>query len=101
MTSDASETFIARRDAFVEHVDAAAIGTFELTAIAIGLRLGLYRALADGGPATAAELAKRTGTAERPVREGLEHGAVNGLLDVVTDSHDASARRFGLPDAHA
>src|SRR5262245_39866333 len=74
-----------RRDAFVEHIDDAASGTFEITAIAIGLRLGLYRALADAGPLTAAELAAQTGTAERPVREWLEHGAVTGHLDVATD----------------
>jgi 2-polyprenyl-3-methyl-5-hydroxy-6-metoxy-1,4-benzoquinol methylase len=101
MASQSPQAEIERRDAFVEHIGAAAIGTFELTAIAIGLRLGLYRALADSGPSTAAELAARTATTERPVREWLEHGAVNGLLDVVTDADDPAARRFGLPEAHA
>jgi 2-polyprenyl-3-methyl-5-hydroxy-6-metoxy-1,4-benzoquinol methylase len=101
MAMEQPPEFIERRDAFVEHIGAAAIGTFELAAIAIGLRLGLYEALAEGGPATAAELAARTATAERPVREWLEHGAVNGLLDVVTDADDPAARRFVLPDAHA
>jgi SAM-dependent methyltransferase len=101
MTLDRSEAETERRDAFIEHIGAAAIGTFELTAIAIGLRLGFYRALADEGPSTAAELAARTGTAERPVREWLEHGAVNGLLEVVTDAGNPAARRFGLPLAHA
>jgi SAM-dependent methyltransferase len=101
MASDRSQVFIEQRDAFIDHIGAAAIGTFELTAMAIGLRLGLYRALADGGPSTAAELAARTATAERPVREWLEHGAVNGLLEVVADADDPAARRFGLPAAHA
>lgn len=90
-----------RRDAFIEHIGDAAIGTFEIATIAIGLRLGLYQALADRGPLTAAELAARTGTAERPVREWLEHGAVNGHLDVATDSDDPATRRFALPAAHA
>ena len=101
MATHPSRTDIDRREAFIEHIGAAAIGTFELSAIVIGLRLGLYRALADAGPSTAVELAARTGTTERPVREWLEHGAVNGLLDVVTDADDPSARRFGLPEAHA
>jgi 2-polyprenyl-3-methyl-5-hydroxy-6-metoxy-1,4-benzoquinol methylase len=101
MASHPPQVDIERRDAFVEHIGAAAIGTFELTAIAIGLRLGLYRAMADAGPSTAAELAARTATAERPVREWLEHGAVNGLLEVATSSDDPAARRFSLPDAHA
>ena len=90
-----------RRDAFIEHVGDAASGTFEIAAIAIGLRLGLYQALVDGGPLTAAELAARTGTAERPVREWLEHGAVNGHLELATESDDPAARRFALPAAHA
>jgi hypothetical protein len=33
--------------------------------------LGLYRALADGGPQTVRELAERTGADERQVREWL------------------------------
>jgi SAM-dependent methyltransferase len=38
---------------------------------------------------------------ERPIREWLEHGAVNGMLEVVDDAVDPTARRFGLPAAHA
>jgi hypothetical protein len=44
------------------------VGALELFTVYLGERLGLYRALADGGPATSAELAGRTGTAERYVR---------------------------------
>jgi 2-polyprenyl-3-methyl-5-hydroxy-6-metoxy-1,4-benzoquinol methylase len=102
MVVDRTRAFIERRDAFVEHIGAAASGTFELTAMAIGLRLGFYRALADHGPSTAAELAARTATAERPVREWLEHGAVNGLLDIASDAGgNPGARRFALPEEHA
>ena len=43
--------------------------TFNAALIRIGDKLGLYKALAAGGPQTPAELAKRTGTAERYVRE--------------------------------
>jgi hypothetical protein len=35
----------------------------------MGDKLGLYRAMAGAGAITPAELAKRTGTAERYVRE--------------------------------
>jgi hypothetical protein len=51
------------------------IGALELFTVYLGERLGLYRALASHGPATSAELAGRTGTTERYVREWLEHHA--------------------------
>ncbi|HJW35855.1 MAG TPA: SAM-dependent methyltransferase, partial [Actinomycetes bacterium] len=59
-----------------------ALGALELYTVYVGERLGLYRALADGGPATSTELAGRTGTVERYVREWLEHHAASGLLAV-------------------
>jgi hypothetical protein len=40
--------------------------------------LGLYRSLAAEGPATPAELARRTGTNERLLREWLEQQASGG-----------------------
>ena len=51
------------------------VGALELFGVYLGDQLGLYRALNTGGPATSAELAARTGTAERYVREWLEHQA--------------------------
>jgi nucleoside-diphosphate-sugar epimerase len=42
----------------------------------LGRGQGLYRALDRDGPATSAELAGRTGTAERYIRDWLEHHAV-------------------------
>lgn len=76
-------------------------GALELYTVYLGDRLGLYRALAEGGPATSAELAAKTGTVERYVREWLEQQAAGGLLAV----HDAAAapqdRRFSLPTGHA
>ena len=52
----------------------------------IGDRLGLYRALAAAGPLTPAELAGRTGTAERYVREWLGAQAASGFVDYDPDS---------------
>lgn len=46
-----------------------------------GDRLGLYRALVDGGPMTAAELATATGLHERWVLEWLRGQAAAGLLE--------------------
>ena len=46
-------------------------GALELLTVYLGERLGLYRALQAGGPATAAELAARTGTLERGRIPGL------------------------------
>ena len=39
----------------------ATIGAFDLLSVYLGDRLGLYRALRDGGPATADDLATRAG----------------------------------------
>jgi len=49
--------------------------------VVIGDRLGLYRALASGGPATAAELAGRTGTDSRYVAEWLAGQAAGGYAE--------------------
>jgi SAM-dependent methyltransferase len=48
--------------------------------VAVGDQLGLYRALADGGSATPDELAARTGTAARYLREWLSQQAAAGFL---------------------
>jgi len=50
-----------------------------------GVKLGLYKALAKG-PATSAELAERTGLAERYVREWLAAQAASGFIDCEPDS---------------
>jgi hypothetical protein len=63
--------------------------------IVIGDKLGLYRAMSGAGPVTPTELATRTGTAERYVREWLSAQAARGYL-----SYDG-AGRFSLPDEHA
>src|ERR1700744_4429345 len=44
-------------------------------------QLGLYRAMGDGKPLTPAELAKKTGTAERYVREWLNANAAGQLVE--------------------
>jgi SAM-dependent methyltransferase len=89
----------AARDALVGRLFEAALGTFDLAALHIGERLGLYAALADG-PHTAPGLAAATGTAPRYVREWLEQQAVTGILAVDDPEAGEDERRFSLPDGH-
>lgn len=78
-----------------------ALGTLEMYSVYLGEQLGLYRALADGGAATSVELARRTGTAERYVREWLEQQTASGLLACDDPAADPPARRYHLPPEHA
>ena len=97
MTPDA----IAReRDAFLERMLQSARGTFDLFGIYIGVRLGFYETLAAVGAQTSGELAARTGTAERYVREWLEQQTVAGVLTVDDEKVEARSRRFSLPTAY-
>jgi len=64
--------------------------------IIIGDKLGLYRELAGGDALSAAELAARTGTAERYVREWLANQAASGYV-----TYDPESQRFSLPPEHA
>ena len=82
-----------------ERVLLAAVGALECAAVALGDRLGWYRAL-DGAPATAPELAARTTSDARYAREWLEQQAVAGYL--LVDDPDAApdARRYTLPAEH-
>ena len=63
--------------------------------VLIGDRLGLYKALASGGPQTSLELADRTGTHERYVREWLANQAAAGYV-----TYDPAQQRFTLPAEH-
>src|SRR5690242_175312 len=59
------------------------------TLILVGDRLGLYRELATGSM-TAAELARRTGTDERYVREWLGNQGAGGYVHYDADSDEWS-----------
>jgi SAM-dependent methyltransferase len=70
--------------------------TVQAGLVVIGHRLGLYRAMAGAGPLTPAELAERTGTAERYVREWLAAQASGGYV-----AYDPVSERFSLPEEQA
>lgn len=55
--------------------------TLHAATVIVGEKLGLYKALAEGGPLTSDELANRTGTTERYVREWLAAQAASGYVD--------------------
>ena len=70
--------------------------TLHAACVRIGDQLGLYKGLAEGGPQTPAELAKRTGTAERYVREWLNSQAAGGYV-----TYDAGGGRYSLSEEQA
>jgi len=70
--------------------------TLNTALVVMGDRLGLYRALAGAGPLTPAELAEKTGTAERYVREWLNQQAAGGYV-----AYEADSGRYSLPPEQA
>jgi ubiquinone/menaquinone biosynthesis C-methylase UbiE len=96
--SDSHAAPDARRDALVERLFTSAVGAFDLLAVYLGDRLGLYRVLAERGPMTTAELAGAAGLNERYVREWLEHQATAGILEL--ERSDGADARFSLPAGH-
>jgi ubiquinone/menaquinone biosynthesis C-methylase UbiE len=71
-------------------------GAFSVPTVRIGFKLGLFDALFNNAPATAEELASRTGLAERYVREWSMAQATNGYI-----SFDAATEQFSLSPEQA
>jgi 2-polyprenyl-3-methyl-5-hydroxy-6-metoxy-1,4-benzoquinol methylase len=59
--------------------------------ILIGEQLGFYRALAESGPISSEDLAHKTGTAERYLREWLSGQAASGYVE-----YDSSTKRYWM-----
>jgi 2-polyprenyl-3-methyl-5-hydroxy-6-metoxy-1,4-benzoquinol methylase len=70
--------------------------TVNAALVVIGDKLGLYRELAAGGPLTSSELAQRTGSSERYVREWLNAQAASGWVD-----YDAQGQRYSMSPEQA
>ena len=66
--------------------------TLNAALVVMGDKLGLYRALAGAGALSPGELAERTGSAERYVREWLNAQAAGGYV-----TYDPESGRYTLP----
>jgi SAM-dependent methyltransferase len=82
--------------AFVGKVVTECAAALSVPLVVIGDRLGFYRALAEDGPLTSTELAERTGSKERYVRDWLINQAAGEYL-----SYDSETNRYSLPSEHA
>jgi SAM-dependent methyltransferase len=65
--------------------------TLNAALVVMGDKLGMYKALAGAGPLTSAEVAQRTGTAERYAREWLKAQAAGDYLE-----YDPESGRYTL-----
>jgi SAM-dependent methyltransferase len=86
---------MATTEEFVGKVLGDTVGLSNTVLAWIGDELGLWKDLATRGPATSADLASRTGCAERPVREWLHAMTAAGYL-----AHAPETRTFRLPAEH-
>lgn len=93
MSTTLDETLV---EAFAGQILIDVGATLGTALVTIGDRLGLYRAMADGQPVGAAELAARTETHERYVREWLNAQAASGYV-----RYDAEGDTYLLPPEHA
>ncbi len=93
MTTQIDET---KLNAFIGHAVSDLGAAMSAALVVLGDRLGLYKGLAEGGPSTPAQLARRTGTSERYVREWLNNQAAGGYV-----TYDAAGATFALPPEQA
>lgn len=96
MTTTASSIDQAKLMAFVGQAVTEVGATLNAALVVIGDKLGLYKAMAGAEPLTSAELARRTGTAERYIREWLAAQAAGGYVH-----YEPQTERYTLPPEHA
>src|SRR3974390_2839098 len=86
----------AKLDAFMGKAVLDMGAAMHATLVVIGDKLGLFKAMAGAGPLTSSELAEKTKTSERYVREWLNANAASGFV-----TYDASTKKFELPAEQA
>ena len=86
----------SRIEAFAGQIAGEVGAALNAALVTVGDELGLYRAMADAQPVSACELAARTHTHERYVREWLNAQAAGGFV-----SYDGGDDRYTLPAEHA
>jgi len=92
-TSDIDE---AKLNEFMTKVVNELGGAWSASLVIIGDKLGLYSAMADSRPITSHELASKTNTAERYIREWLANQTAGGYI-----SYDVATGKYTLPAEHA
>ncbi len=83
-------------DSFLGKVVSDVGAAMSAALVVLGDQLGLWRALASSGPVTSTELAARSETVERYVREWLNAMAAGGYV-----TYDASTKRYHLEPEQA
>lgn len=96
MTTQPATIDEARLDEFVGRFAGDLGAVLHAATVLIGDKLGLYKAMAGGEPVSAKELAERTGTDERYMREWLSAQAASGYVE-----YDPAAERFRLTPEQA
>jgi SAM-dependent methyltransferase len=86
----------AKVEEFVERAIGDFSATMTFTLCHVGDKLGLFKQLAENGPATPAELAERAGINERYAAEWLRGLSAPGYLDYV-----AGTGRYAISPEHA
>ena len=83
-------------DAFIGKVVGDMGAALSAALVVLGDKLGLYKGLATAGPLTPGELASRTNTTERYVREWLNAQAASGYVQ-----YDPASGRYSLTEEQA
>ena len=96
MASEEATIDEAKLEQFVGGVVGDLGATLNTALVRIGDQLGLYRAMDGAGPLSAADLAERTDTAERYVREWLAAQAAGGYV-----TYDSDSGTYELPPEQA
>jgi SAM-dependent methyltransferase len=86
----------AKFEAFLAQVFGDLAACYGGVMVSLGDRLGLYDCMNGAGPLSSAEVAERSGCAERYVREWLNSQAAAGYVE-----YDPQTARYELPPEHA
>ena len=86
----------SKLNAFMEKLVGDMGAAMHAALIVIGDKLGLYKAMVNAGGLTPAELAAKTNTAERYIREWLNANAASGYV-----RYDPATGRYELPPEQA
>src|SRR5271170_4085117 len=86
----------AKMGAFMGKMVGELGAAMQVALVLVGDRLGLYKAMSGAGPLTSSQLAAKTGTDERYVREWLNANAAGEFV-----MYDSQAKTYTLPNEQA